>query len=588
MDSEVSHVKLGIEGGKKVLGHEKLVPVGESEMQPSLAVSHRTREVEVEGVKKAEFDISPMAPFNKHTDMADGMGCAALACGRRGRGGQSLTDGDPPCRYNALMDPALKTHFRRESFHAPLVSNGLMSKEGFALGGSNKKAHHRRMDESLEVLAAKEAEVQEHKRQMAARAKAKKFAKDKQRYLESYRKQQKKMLKDAEALEKKVAAQRVSVADAPPTDVDREYLQQNKEMFEYRAEKAKMASVALETEAVLKKAKEEKQLKATNKMRKAALEESIAVSEAELAKVKHQIVETKQAAQRKKEKTAAARKARQERTKQEAAAFRETMASTFSQRVEDRKQEEAAREAKRNAEIAAAKAAAAKRERALEAERVDRQARERAEFAALRKEAFLEEQARRAKELEEKQRRAEAKAIFEAKQREEARQNRILVAQEKKAAEELAAEEARKFAAELQRRQEKNAADKAARKAALAIAEQAMKEKIKFENEMAKQLQREMIEAKEAAFKEEQARLWEEALAEELRIEKERKLKAKKAKEEAKKREIEAKKEAHRQEVLARKEAEAKVAKEEARKLALKKANAEMKRRVAYLNKFGV
>eukprot|EP00035_Acanthoeca_spectabilis_P012943 m.235448 g.235448 ORF g.235448 m.235448 type:complete len:557 (+) comp15761_c0_seq3:95-1765(+) len=488
--------------------------------------------------------------------------------------------------YNALTDPALKHFWKKSVARKMVVRNGLVT-EDFRVLDTTKKAYLRRYHETLD----REAQPKQEAAQALTTSIGKKLVQEKFAEREEARKKYARIQAEREEarmlLEKKVEMNRTGLADAPPSEQDRLYLEQRKLDAEIFREKEQMKHIELQAEHRMREAKKERQIREETEQRKQAIHERLAADDAQLIKVKSAIEAVKEATEKKREAIKVAAETKRARVRADAAELRELVDKTQREREAQRKAEADERAAKRAAELAAV----ADRQRKLQ-EAKDKAAalaadKERAEIARLRREAYEEEQARRKREQEEKDRRRLAKEAFQREREKEARRNREMIAQEKKMREELEAARLAELAAKKDALKKKMAEEKLIRQKTIELAQAKIAEKMAFEAAMDKQIQADIIAANERAFKEEQQRLWDEALLEEKRAEAAKADAAKKAKRDAEKKEAEEAKEKRRLEALARKEASEKAAKELARREALQRAKEESERRIRYMERFG-
>lgn len=390
-----------------------------------------------------------------------------------------------------------------------------------------------------------------------------------------------------ELLEKKVEINRTGVAEAPPSEQDRLYLEQRKLDAEIFREKAQMKHIELQAEQRMTEARKEHKIRDETEQRKQAIQERLAADDAQLAKVKTAIVVDKEATEHRRAANRDVAEKQREKVKADAAAFRELLTKTHAEREAQRKVEQTERAAKRAAEL---EAVAARRQELIEAKHraaaiaADKEC---AEIARLRREAYKEEEARRQREQEEKARRRAAKEAFQREREATARQNRELIAHEKQVREEVEAARVATLFAKKEARKQKMADEKIIRQRTIEAAQTKIAEKMASEAAMDKQIQADVIAANERAFKEEQQRLWEEALLEEKRAEAAKADAAKKAKRESEKKIEEEAKEKRRLEALTRKEASEKAEKEKVRREALNRAKEESERRIRYMERFG-
>eukprot|EP00036_Acanthoecidae_sp_10tr_P011571 CAMPEP_0182927532 /NCGR_PEP_ID=MMETSP0105_2-20130417/13830_1 /TAXON_ID=81532 ORGANISM="Acanthoeca-like sp., Strain 10tr" /NCGR_SAMPLE_ID=MMETSP0105_2 /ASSEMBLY_ACC=CAM_ASM_000205 /LENGTH=554 /DNA_ID=CAMNT_0025065481 /DNA_START=45 /DNA_END=1709 /DNA_ORIENTATION=+ len=488
--------------------------------------------------------------------------------------------------YNALTDPALKNFWKKSVARKVVRRNGLVTAD-FRVLDTTKKAHLRRHYAVLESEAQPRQERAQRAKLQATRSLIDAKLAEKEAAKIKYARMREQQEAARELLEKKVEMNRVGVAEAAPSEQTRIYLDERKRDFEIFKEKEEMQRIELQAEQRLKAAKKDREIRLENDQRRLALEERVADDEAQLAKVKEAIVNVKVATEKRRVAIREAEARRCEKVKAEAAAFKVLLEKTEEGRKAAREREAAERAAKRADERRrwVAKQKELEEEKArLEKERRDR---ERAEMAALRREQHREEQERRRKEAEEKARRREAKEAFQREREEEARQNRERVALEKMKRDAVLAKRKRDQLAKREQMKAKMAEEKRIRQESIDRAKAEIEKQRAFEMEMDMQIQQDIIAANEKAFKEEQRRLWEEALLEEKRAEAAKAEAAKKAKRDAEAKAAEEAAEERRMALLARKEEAEKKAKEKVRREKLQRAKEESERRIRYMNKFG-
>lgn len=490
--------------------------------------------------------------------------------------------------YNALADPLLEKHFMSNSqIQKNLVSQALLTPDGFVLH-SDKKAHIQRHIGAVKPAAKVAMDKLQQQRTKARDTQQKSFKELCESKLNNWRAVQVSESQMVEAIKSKVDANRVSVADAPLTEQGRLYVEEKKSEFEDHADLAELRRFELEAERKVKLAIKEKRLRAERTAKKAALEEAIEVQEAELAIVKQNIVDTNET----KTKTMARIKddtlKKQQKATHEANVFKRHMTKVFEERSQMQQDDIVARKEraaienemrikKRDEELAEKEA---KRKRQVQIETAAREKK----LEEMREEARLQ----KVQQLEEKAARKEAKRKFLVQQQEKARENKMQAEQERMHAKEAEARFIKEQDDIRESRRQKNMEEKEKRAEAMGKAQAEAAALKKFEADMAKKTQASELAAAEKEFKAEQERLWQQALDEEMLRERARQQEAATAEKRRLAAVAELEREAAHKEEMEKKAAAAKVAKNEEKKIKLKKAKEEMNRRIEYMKKFGV
>lgn len=565
--------KLGYEGGEGLSAEEMLKPIGEgknhrleAEGLRRASVIDYKHEMHAAGavvtngeVQQPEFDHSPVGYVHKHTENVE---------------------------YNSLMDPLLKKHFRRQSQQKILVEQALVTPDGYVLHTS-KKHHVREQMSSLKRVAEAEMEQRTKQQEEATFDDRKRFEAMCQKKVAVWRATQRKEADMVHAIKERMMENRVSAEDAPLTEQGQIYVDTMKERFDYFKEQNEIREIGLQAERAVKQAAWEKKLRRETEARKAAYTEAMDLKAAELTSVKQNIVNTKARQKASMEKSREMLVQRQQKATAEAKEFRHTMQTVFAEREQQQLKDIETRKAKRAAEVALVEA---KRKADLEEKlrlRTEREAREKAEHAEAMALLAAEEAQRKKEQQAEKVRRAEAKRKFQQHQLEVAKANKEQAIKEREAAK--AAEQIRtqQQIEERQERLEKNMAEKAERTALHAKRMAEVEAQRKFEAKVARELMDAELKAAEAQMREEERLEFEKEMA---KAEQEARQKAKAKKDAAEAAKRKAEEEAHEAKLaveLAMKAEIAKKKKAEQKKENLRKARAEMERRIAYMNKFG-
>jgi len=546
--SSFGGTKLGYKDGSAVSADQVLKPLGE---------------VKAPSVPKIrpEFNHSPVRYVHKYTDNTE---------------------------YNARADPLLQEYFKsNRAVQKNLISQALMTPDKYILQ-SEKISHIRRMNAAVAGPALAEKSRLDQARMAAKVAKQKSFKELCESKLQNWKKVQVAEGEMVEAIKQKVDANRVSVAECALSEQGRIYVEEKKEQFTDYAEEDELRRFELEAERQVKTALREKRLAEEKAAKKAALEEAIELAEAELTQVKANITNTKETQKKTMQRIKEDTYKKQQKATNEARDFRVHLTKVFTERelkqeadIKDRKERTAAEN-----EARIAKREREKRE--LEEFRARQRAVEQAARDKKLAEMKEEERRRKLRQLAEKEARKEAKRRFQESQAELARVNKALAETERMKAKEAEMRLVQEQEEIREGRKAKNAIEKKSR--TLARAKQQAEELAlkKFEAEHAKATMAAEMAASEKAFAEEQERLWQQALNEEMVIESKRVAKKNAEKKLQLEQEEEAQRDRDREELMKQKQAEEKVKKEKQKKIKLQKAKEEMERRIAYMKKFGV
>lgn len=548
--SSFGGTKLGYKEGAAVRADDALKQIGEVRGPKQIANKDRPG-----------FDHSPVRYVHKFTDNTE---------------------------YNARADPLLQAYFvHNTAVQKNLIAQALMTPDKYILQ-SEKISHIRRMNTAIAGPAAQEKSRLDQARLAAKQEKQKSFKELCESKLQNWKKVQIAEGKMVEAIKEKVDANRVSVADAALTEQGRLYVEEKKEEFEHHAEEAELRRFELEAERQVKAALREKRLAEEKAAKKAALEEAIELAETELSQVKANIVKTKETAaatmQRIKEDT----ERKQKKATSEAREFRVHLTTVMTERELKQEADIQTRKERTARENEARIAKREKEKRELEEFRARQRAVETAAREKKQAEMKEEERLRKLQQLAEKEARKEAKRKFQEQQAELALQNKALAEEERMKAKEAEMRFVQEQEEIRETRKAKNAIEKKSRAEARAKQEAEAAALKKFEAEHARATMAAEMAASEKAFAEEQERLWQQALNEEMLIEGKR---VAKKKADEKLREIaqaEEEREKERVAIMQRKAAEEKIKKEKEKKIKLQKAKEEMERRIAYMKKFGV
>jgi len=313
------------------------------------------------------FNHSPIGYIHKHTDRTE---------------------------YNSLQDPLLKEHFKKKHVQTRLIQSKVMTPDKYVLR-SKKYAHKQRHTAALEGVAAKEVKALETAR-AASKKKAKaSFAELCKEKVSTWQDVQRKEAEAIEALKAEVEANKPAAHEAPLTEQTELYVEEKKEQFIERKDEKELRTIELAGERRIKQARKDKWLRGEAEAREESLKEFEDQEAAELATVKQNIQDTKDATEAMNAKNLADREARQAKAKAESDAFALHLQEVMMER-----------EAQQQADIAErkriAKEEADERDRKAEEARLEKEERERREREAEAKERAIKLELLRQEELQRK------------------------------------------------------------------------------------------------------------------------------------------------------------------------------------------
>lgn len=490
----------------------------------------------------------------------------------------------PPLFYDSLHDPALQKHLSKQVYQESLLATGLIDMMHHSVVDSpHRRARKlsympcpnppgKRRETTWRTFHTKE----DHERDL------------REKELLRYRAEADRLRKTWSSRDEKVASARTPVGDCKPTARDKIFLEEAKKKAMMQKEAEEIHLAVLETEQTLKEAKRLMNVKKNSAAQKEAIAFAAKQAEDALAKTHASIAANKEASVKLKERLAEDREDKRKQSLRDSERAKLHMERVFLERKQEQDALNLQRAKQREEEMKIIDAANKKREEEAAMELAKAKQSERVQLARVRKEQYEEEMARKERELMEKKKREASQKAFEERQANERRINKENADKDRKqreADQALLLEQQRR---EIEEKQRKALADRKEREEKKAQLDAQKKAQLLAEQEATKAEMVALMEAKRLAAEEEQARIIAEMEAQEkTRLRAERaaaKMEAERQAQEEKDRI----KEEKRKQVEAEKAAADAEAKEQLRIENMRKARAEMERKIAYMSKYGV